>query len=150
MVYLTTHFRPGRIQKMRHYFESHKIDSKMYEFNLTPNSRKEIDKLFAEYINPDDTEIDIDEIEIDKSFIGIVVDSGVLAVKYTIENGEVVADMNQKFQGNILVENLTNSTILEELKQYVVERINLNGGKRKSNIRRKTRKSKRRSTKKRV
>jgi len=126
----------------------------MYEFNLTPNSRKEIDKLFAKYIDPDDTEIDIDEIEMDKSFIAVVVDSGVLAVKYTIENGEVVADMNQKFQGNIAVENLTNSIILEELKKYVVERMNLNGGKRKSNIRRKTRKSKgkgkKRSTKKRV
>ena len=54
-------FRPVRI-----YFQSHKIDSKMYEFNITPTTRKEINDLFAGYIDPDDTEINIDEIEINR------------------------------------------------------------------------------------
>jgi hypothetical protein len=113
----------------------------MYEFNLTPTTRKEIDNLFASYIDPDDPEINIDEIEMDKTFIAVVVDSGVLAVKYTIENGQVVADMNEIFRGNITVENLTNSIILKELKKYVVERMNLNGGKRSTKRSRKNRKS---------
>ena len=127
---------------MRIYFQSHKIDSRMYEFNLTPTTRKEINDLFAGYIDPDDTEINIDEIEINTSFIAIVVDSGVLAVKYTIENGQVVAKMSPTFEGNISVENLTNSSITNGLQKFVVERMNLNGGKR-SGRSRKSRKSRR-------
>ena len=126
---------------MRIYFQSHKIDSRMYEFNLTPTTRKEINDLFAGYIDPDDTEINIDEIEINTSFIAIVVDSGVLAVKYTIENGQVVAKMSPTFEGNISVENLTNSSITNGLQKFVVERMNLNGGKRSTKRSRKNRKS---------
>jgi len=120
----------------------------MFEFNLTPTTRKEIDNLFASYIDPDDPEINIDEIEMDKTFIAIVVDSGVLAVKYTIENGNVIATMDPKFQGNMAVENLKNSSITNSLKKFVVERMNLNGGKRKkSRSKRKTRKTRRKNRK---
>jgi hypothetical protein len=104
----------------------------MYEFNLTQDTRKQINDLFAKYIDPDDTEINIDEIEINETFIAIVVDSGVLAVKYTIENGQVVAKMSPTFEGNIAVENLTNTFITNGLQKFVVERMNLNGGKRSS------------------
>jgi len=121
----------------------------MFEFNLTPTTRKEIDNLFASYIDPDDPEINIDEIEMDKTFIAVVVDSGILAVKYTIENGNVIATMDPKFQGNMSVENLTSSSITRGLQEFVVERMNMNGGKRKrSSSRRKTRRSQRRKSRK--
>jgi hypothetical protein len=121
----------------------------MYEFNLTPTTRKEIDNLFASYIDPDDPEINIDEIEMDKTFIAVVVDSGILAVKYTIENGNVIATMDPKFQGNMAVENLTSSSITRGLQEFVVERMNMNGGKRKrSSSRRKARRSQRRKSRK--
>jgi hypothetical protein len=111
----------------------------MFEFNLTPTTRKEIDNLFASYIDPDDPEINIDEIEMDKTFIAVVVDSGILAVTYTIENGQVVAKISPTFEGNMAVENLTNTFIKNGLQKFVVERMNLNGGKRSK------RRSKRRS-----
>ena len=121
----------------------------MFEFNLTPTTRKEIDNLFASYIDPDDPEINIDEIEMDKTFIAVVVDSGILAVKYTIENGNVIATMDPKFQGNMAVENLTSSSITRGLQEFVVERMNMNGGKRKrSSSRRKARRSQRRKSRK--
>jgi hypothetical protein len=121
----------------------------MFEFNLTPTTRKEIDNLFASYIDPDDPEINIDEIEMDKTFIAVVVDSGILAVKYTIENGNVIATMDPKFQGNMSVENLTTSSITNALEKFVIERMNMNGGKRKrSSSRRKTRRSQRRKSRK--
>jgi len=130
---------------MRIYFQCYRIDSRMYEFNLTPTTRKEIDNLFAKYIDPDDTEINIDEIEINETFIAIVVDSGVLAVKYTIENGQVVAKMSPTFEGNTAVENLTNTFITNGLQKFVVERMNLNGGKRST--KRGTKRSSKRSSK---
>uniref|UniRef100_A0A6C0KNH3 Uncharacterized protein n=1 Tax=viral metagenome TaxID=1070528 RepID=A0A6C0KNH3_9ZZZZ len=117
----------------------------MYEFNLTQDTRKQINDLFAKYIDPDDTEINIDEIEINETFIAIMVNSGVLAVKYTIENGQVVAKMSPTFEGNIAVKNLTNTFITNGLQKFVVERMNLNGGKRSS--KRSTKRGTKRSSK---
>ena len=91
----------------------------MYEFNISPDSRERIHKLIEEYVDPDDPEINIDEIEITKDFIAVVVDSGVLAVKYTIENGRVVATMSPKFNDNLAVENLTNNLITDGLEEFV-------------------------------
>jgi hypothetical protein len=91
----------------------------MYEFNTTPESRKRIKNLIGKYIDP---EINIDEIEITTKFIAVVVDSGVLAVKYTIENGRVVATMSPEFNDNLEVENLTNHLITDGLEKFVIGR----------------------------
>ena len=91
----------------------------MYEFNTTPESHKRIKNLIGRYIDP---EINLDDIEITTKFIAVVVDSGVLAVKYTIENGRVVATMSPEFNDNLEVENLTNNLITDGLEKFVIGR----------------------------
>ena len=103
------------------------------------SKRQQIQKVITNYIDPDDDDINMDEIEINENFVAIVLDSGVLAVNYTInEDGNVIGTINPTYKDIMSVQNLINQNILTSLTNLTVER--MNGGKSKRKAK-KTRRS---------